>query len=236
MPATWPKRITPLTTEQQDAREKWMKLWHEVLPSRYGVIEKFNHGFPANLPHPAGCRTLEVGAGLGEHFSWEKTDQDYYCLEYRQKFCDQMKAKVPAERIICGDIHTRQPFPHESFDRVIAIHVLEHLPNLPAALKEIRRLLKADGSLDIVIPCEGGWAYELARTISSRRLFEKTFKMPYMPIAKAEHVNTCWEIAEALAVEGFRTERSSYFPLQIPVFTMNLCVGMRLKKATSARS
>jgi ubiquinone/menaquinone biosynthesis C-methylase UbiE len=36
------------------------------------------------------------------------------------------------------------PFEDGYFDRVIAIHVLEHLPDLPRALREISRLMKKD--------------------------------------------------------------------------------------------
>jgi 2-polyprenyl-3-methyl-5-hydroxy-6-metoxy-1,4-benzoquinol methylase len=35
----------------------------------------------------------------------------------------------------------------------MAIHVLEHLPNLPAAVRELRRLVKEDGRLIAMIPC-----------------------------------------------------------------------------------
>lgn len=37
------------------------------------------------------------------------------------------------------------PFPDDSFDMVIANHMLYHAPDIPAALAEIRRVLKAGG-------------------------------------------------------------------------------------------
>lgn len=37
------------------------------------------------------------------------------------------------------------PFPAASFDRVIANHMLYHVPNLPAALGEVSRVLQPDG-------------------------------------------------------------------------------------------
>src|SRR5690349_20198224 len=42
----WPKTFPPLTEEQKRISDDFMKAWHEVLPQKYGVIEKFNHGYP----------------------------------------------------------------------------------------------------------------------------------------------------------------------------------------------
>jgi len=39
------------------------------------------------------------------------------------------------------------PFPDNSFDRVIANHMLYHVPDRPAALSEIRRVLRPGGRL-----------------------------------------------------------------------------------------
>jgi len=191
MSTQWPKQPPLLSSEQEEAREKFMQLWHEILPKKYAVIEAFNHGFIAKLPHIRNSKTLEIGAGLGEHLKHENLDtQDYYCLEYRQSFCDQLKNILPSNRVVCGDIQLKQAWEAGTFDRIIAVHVLEHLPDLPKALEEIKRLLKKDGYFDIVIPCEGGFLYSFARKISAERVFKKNFKMDYMPIIKSEHVNT----------------------------------------------
>jgi ubiquinone/menaquinone biosynthesis C-methylase UbiE len=37
------------------------------------------------------------------------------------------------------------PYPAETFDRVIANHMLYHVPDIPAALAEVRRVLRPDG-------------------------------------------------------------------------------------------
>ena len=39
----------------------------------------------------------------------------------------------------------KMPFSDETFDVVIASHVLEHVPNMQLALKEIRRVMKEGG-------------------------------------------------------------------------------------------
>jgi len=227
----WPKELPTLSQKQKDAQEKWMRYWHEVLPKKYGIIEKFNHGFPAKFSKniTKQTNTLEIGAGLGEHIKWENiTNQNYHLLEYRKEWCEILKRKFPLNHVEHTDIQEKTSFKEKTFDRVIAIHVLEHLPNLPKALKEIKRILKPGGYFDVVIPCEGGLAYEIARKISSERLFEKKFKMKYKPIIKSEHVNTCYEIINELRSEEFIVEEKSYFPLVIPISWMNLVIGLRL--------
>ena len=55
-----------------------------------------------------------------------------------------------------SDCQQRMDFPDGFFDRYLAIHVLEHLPNLPGAVREAWRLLnKERGRMLVVIPTEG---------------------------------------------------------------------------------
>ena len=232
----WPKTPPILTPEQLKAREGFMKLWHQVLPKKYGLIEKFNQGYVAQLPLKKGSVTLEVGAGLGEHAKYEDLgNQEYYCLEYREEFCKELRKVIfPPERVLCGDIQKTQKWDAATFDRIIAIHVLEHLLDLPAALAEISRLLKPGGVFDVVIPTEGGFAYSLARKISAERVFRKNFKMDYGPIIKNEHVSTYHEITEVLFA-NFRLQTRSFFPSFLPISGLNLCVGMRLGFAPKRR-
>ncbi len=228
----WPKSIPTLSADQVEARENWMKYWHEVLPSKYGLVEDFNHGYPASQkPKNKNIKTLEVGAGLGEHLSWEDlSNQEYHMLEYRSSWVDLLKKKYPKHYSFQADIQEKNSISNKTYDRIIAIHVLEHLPDLPKALLEIKRLLKDDGELQIVIPCEGGVAYEVARKISSERMFKKKFGMDYKPIIQAEHLNTAWEILNELKSAGFKTKHSHFFPLRVPSVQLNVCIGMVLIK------
>jgi SAM-dependent methyltransferase len=224
----WPKRPPPLSPDQERAREAFVAVWHQELPTRYALIERFNHGSVSRLPIKDGSNTLEIGAGLGAHAKFEDLErQNYYCLEYREEFCKELRNAFPADRVVCGDIEQRQPWPDHFFDRIVSIHVLEHLRNLPAALTEIRRLLKVDGTFDVVLPCEGGLAYSLARRVSAERLFRQRFGMDYGPIIRNEHVSTLDEILEELE-RGFQVRVRSFFPLHIPVSAVNLCVAFRL--------
>ena len=223
----WPKIPPTLTAPQQRAREEYMMLWHREVLGKYRAIEAFNHGYVASLPVRPGSRTLEIGAGLGAHVAYENlVVQEYHALEYRAQFCEEIRKVLPAAQVRRGDIQTRQDWPDGSFDRIVAIHVLEHLPHLPAAIGEIQRLLAPDGVIDVVIPCEGGLAHTLARKVSAERLFRQRFGMEFLPIHLNEHVNSYNEVV-ALLKRHFAPTHRRFFPLRLPIANLNLCSGFR---------
>lgn len=209
-----------------------MQYWHEVLPGNYGLLERFNHGFPRAhcSDRPAGTiRTLEIGAGSGGHLAYEDLSfQEYTALELREAMAAHIRAKYPQVKVLVGDVQTHIPALDAYFDRVVIVHVLEHLPNLPAALAEIRRVLKPGGRCSVVLPCEGGLLYDLARRASSKRTFEKRYRSSYDWCIRAEHVNNCVEIMEELR-QLFQVTQSRFWPFRIPNVHMNLVVGVHLR-------
>ena len=228
MRTSWPKELPRLTAEQELIRDDFMRHWHEVLPSRYPIIERFNHGYAVRSAR-LGAKTLEIGAGLGEHLAFEPRPHDnYWALELRDEMAKCIKRRYPEVNMVVGDCQHELPFDDQSFDRAVAIHVLEHLPNLPNAIAELRRVLKPDGELIVVIPCEGGLAYALARRISAQRIFERRYGMSYDWFVRSEHINVPGEILAELARE-FAIDQRSYFPLKVPSVTMNLVLGLTLR-------
>jgi hypothetical protein len=229
----WPKTFPPLTPEQEAIRDEFMKYWLEVLPRRYGALERFNHSYSVKTAPPDFRRTLEIGAGLGEHLAYERLtperEQNYYTLELRENRSAVIRRRFPRVQTIIGDCQERLPFEDGAFDRVLAIHVLEHLPNLPATAREVYRLCdKQRGVLSVVIPCEGGLAYGLARRVSAQRLFEQRYKMSYKWVIEREHVNRPREIFEELA-PYFTTAHRTFFPLRVPLIFCNLVIGLTLR-------
>lgn len=226
----WPKRFPPLTEEQRRISDDFMKHWHEVLPNRFGIVDRFNQNYAVKESESTPfLTTLEVGAGIGEHLKYEElTDEqkvNYVALDIRQNMVDVIRANHPTVQAICGDCQERLPFNDGHFDRVLAIHVLEHLPNLPQAVRELYRLTsKNGGRLYLVIPCEGGAAYTLARRISAQRIFEKRYGQPYRWFIEREHINLPDEILYEIG-KYFDVERRTFFPLALPVKEINLCIG-----------
>ncbi len=232
---TWPKVGPVLSPEQLEAREKFMVLWHEILPAKYGFVESFNHEGAFRQTVPAGCRTLEIGAGLGAHLEFEDLSvQSYTANELRPEMAARIKARFPLAEVLVGDIQEGLPTADASFDRVLAVHVLEHLPKLPQALDEIDRVLAPGGFFQVVIPCEGSLAYSLARRISAQRVFESNFKMPYAPIIANEHVNMAVEIQAELK-KRFTRSWQRFFPLPfLPFEDCNLVIASTWEKRSQS--
>jgi SAM-dependent methyltransferase len=139
----------------------------------------------------------------------------------------RIRERFPQVTTITGDCEKGLDFPDGFFDRAIAIHVLEHLPNLPSAVSEIHRLLRPGGQFSVVIPCDGGLVYSFARRISSQYLFEKRYKTSFDWFIRTEHVNMPGEIIAVLR-EWFTIASSTYFPFRLPSIQVNLVIGMVL--------
>src|ERR1043166_4904956 len=212
--AVWPKIIPPLTPEQKAISDDFMRYWHEVLPKRFGIVDEFNHRYPVKHAPCEFLSTLEVGAGLGTHLQYEQLtaeqERNYVALELRENMAAEIRRRFPAIQAEVGGCQ-------------------EQLANLPAALRELHRVCHPErGALSVVIPCEGGFAYGLARKISAQRLFEKRYHQSYDWFIRREHINLPTEIFSALA-EYFLPVHSAWFPLLLPSVSFNLCIGLTLR-------
>lgn len=149
----------------------------------------------------------------------------------------EIRKNFPRIQAIVGDCQARLDFPDGYFDRVIAVHVLEHLPNLPAAIREAHRLIrKRTGRFLVVIPTEGSPAYALARKLSAARVYKKHFGGDYSWIPRREHINRPHEILEELS-RGFAVETRRLFPLPfLPLIACNLCIGLALRPKSDYRA
>lgn len=229
----WPKILPELTPEQKRISDDFVHYWHEVLPKRFSIVEDFNHNYVVRNAPPDFHRTLEIGAGVGEHLFYERLtsrqESDYCALELRENMAADIKIRFPRVQTIVGDCQQRLNFEDGYFDRILAVHVLEHLPNLPAAVEEMYRLSdKQRGVFSVVIPCEGSLAYSLARRLSAQRIFEKRYQQSYCWFIAREHINKPYEIIGELG-RFFTIVRRSFFPVGVPLIFCNLCIGLTLR-------
>lgn len=231
----WPKHVPPLTGEQRRISDDFVAFWHTVLPSKYNIIDEFNHNYSARHTPQGFSRTLEIGAGLGEHLKYEKLNpeqrKNYFCLDLRENMVEVIHQTFPDVQAIVHDCQKPLTmFTDGYFDRILAIHVLEHLPDLPSAVREVYRLIdKQKGVFSVVIPCEGGLAYGLARRLSAQRIFEQRYKQSYQWFIEREHINLPREILEELD-PYFEVAHKIHFPLSfLPAQNLNLVIGLTLK-------
>ncbi|MBZ0301362.1 MAG: class I SAM-dependent methyltransferase [Anaerolineae bacterium] len=89
---------------------------------------------------------LDVGCGPGSYaaaLAQSLPGVRYYGVD----FSSGILAKHPARRAVVQADARDLPFADQTFDVVMANHVLYHLPDIDHAIKEIRRVLKPDGIL-----------------------------------------------------------------------------------------
>jgi len=105
---------------------------------------------------PAGARLLDAGAGeqkfkpLCAHLEYVAQDFGEYDGQGDSSGL-QTGAWDQSKLDIVSDI-TAIPRPDASFDAIMCIEVLEHLPDPIAALRELSRLVKAGGQLLVTAP------------------------------------------------------------------------------------
>jgi GT2 family glycosyltransferase/SAM-dependent methyltransferase len=135
---------------------------------------------------------------------------------------DQDEAEVDRARATrCyGDLRTAKvedlPFESEKFATVYSNCVLEHIPNIEGALREIHRVLKPGGSLYITVPSPRCVTFlfwpDVFRRLGLARLGDRYSNLT-LRMFKAEHVLEPEQWTRLLAGIGFATEHhESYMP------------------------
>ncbi len=70
------------------------------------------------------------------------------------------------------------PFPDNSFNIIIASHILEHIVNFYPLMQDLHRILKPNGVLKVKVPCLGGFKMPDHKRFFSKDSF-KEFRLDY---------------------------------------------------------
>jgi 2-polyprenyl-3-methyl-5-hydroxy-6-metoxy-1,4-benzoquinol methylase len=100
-----------------------------------------------NSLQPAKGRILDIGAGTGDFLSVAKQN-GWQTIGVEPSD----KAKVIALKKEVSFVEDTAELQNQSFDVISMWHVLEHVPNLDNQIKELKRLLKPNGSLIVAVP------------------------------------------------------------------------------------
>jgi phosphatidylethanolamine/phosphatidyl-N-methylethanolamine N-methyltransferase len=169
-------------------------------------------------------RVLEVGAGTGVHLAHVRHGFDQYLVT---DLNPPMLASAEG-RGSGGDPRvswqaedaTSLSFPDASFDRLVAAHVLEHLPAPHAVLREWSRVVKPGGVISLVLPCDPGLAWRLGRAVGSRGKFVRA-GLEYDYWMAREHINAINGLT-ALVEYYFPQREEAWLPMRIPSMDLNL--------------
>lgn len=170
-------------------------------------------------------RVLEIGAGTGEHLAFVRHGFDQYVLtDLDSKTLDVAKSKLDGKHggKLAFEIQSGEGlyYTENSFDRLIATHVLEHIYKPHLALKEWERVLKNGGVLSILIPTDPGVAWRLGRHLGPRKNAIAQ-GIAYDYVMAREHVNSCNNLI-ALLRHYFPDHAEVWWPFPIPSIDLNL--------------
>jgi len=90
---------------------------------------------------------LDIGAGTGDFLALAK-DNGWHTIGVEPN----QKAKAIAVKKGVSFVESTKPLADNSFDVITMWHVLEHVPDLENQISELKRLLKADGTVLIAVP------------------------------------------------------------------------------------
>lgn len=185
---------------------------HWWFVGRRAILESFLKQIIQNpKPKIQNPKILDVGCGTGANLEMlrkfgaaEGVDVSDEALEFCQ--AKNLKArKGLAENL---------PFENESFDLVTALDVVEHLDDDVAGLKEMRRVLRADGRVLIFVPAFM-FLWGVQDDVSNHRIRY-----------------TKRQITDRLQKVGFEIERATYANI---TFFAPILAGRALMKLTGIR-
>jgi 2-polyprenyl-3-methyl-5-hydroxy-6-metoxy-1,4-benzoquinol methylase len=156
------KILDMLVTHPQPSLENLGKYYESVdyishTDSKRSLFEKAYHFVKSialknklnliNSLQPAKGRILDIGAGTGDFLSVAKKN-GWQTIGVEPSD----KAKAIALKKEVSFVEDTAELEKQSFDVITMWHVLEHVPNLDNQIKELKRLLKPNGSLIVAVP------------------------------------------------------------------------------------
>lgn len=159
-------------------------------PGSRGHIEDLDNGLSAyaswmdeilDYKHAAGLRVLDVGCGQGiDMMRYASSGAHVTGIDLTPRHAELARLHLAAmglhATVVGGDAES-MPFDDMSFDRVSSNGVLHHTPDMPKALREIRRVLVPGGEARIIVYNRRSFHYWLSQVLTegvlARQLLEE---------------------------------------------------------------
>jgi len=194
-------------------------LQSSIIPASYRLVEK---PFDA-LNHPS--LVLEIGADLDEHLSFVKHTFDKYILsDHDSKTLDVANNKINGkfESKVAFEIQTGNNLTYlkNTFDRLVAVHILEHIYQPHLVVKKWLRVLTTGGVQSFLIPTDPGLAWRLGWHLGPRKMAIKQ-GIAYGYVMVREHVNLCTNLI-AILRHYFPDRKEGWWPFPMASTDLNL--------------
>lgn len=199
------------------------------------ILNKSHTLLEKTLPRDYACRNvLEVGSGTFPHVNFLEHDYEEYVvsdvlpIDLRDL---TLFDHVDRDRIRSSTADaTNLSFADGTFDRLIAAHTLEHLPEPYRVLREWHRVLAPGGLLSLILPCDPGIAWRLGRWLGPKRKAE-SLGIEYDYWMAREHVNPISNLTTFIDYY-FPDRKAAWWPFRhIPSIDLNLVYTCHIRKA-----
>jgi phosphatidylethanolamine/phosphatidyl-N-methylethanolamine N-methyltransferase len=189
----------------------------KVLKYSHSLLEK---SFSSN---DFFSKVLEVGSGSGIHLNFVNHGFDEYWLtdsSVSMLEASSANAARASQIRVAQENAAKLSFEDNSFDRLIASHVLEHLSQPHEVLREWERVVKPGGVISIILPCDPGFLWRTGRMLGPRRRAIAN-GIDYDYWMAREHINSIHNLV-TLIEYYFDEIASSWWPTRLPSFDWNL--------------
>ena len=139
---------------------------------------------------------LEIGSGTASHINYIKHQFDkYYIADTSETAIKHYENDGRIIPLLYNGI--KLPFENNFFDRIIILHVLEHIENPESFLFEMMSKLKKEGLLSISLPTDPGLLWRLGKLFTKYFTIRKTYKISkkeYDYMQATEHINSIFNL------------------------------------------
>ncbi len=186
----------------------------------------------------SGIKILDVGCGTGRYLKLFNPNNDLNGLDLSEQMLVQARAKVPQAKFTAGSAETL-PFPDASFDMVMSVRMLQHMPDQKKVIQEMARVCRPGGR--VVLISYNTWSFLcLYKQLRLSRL-AKILNIPLKPLLRQRSFLNPWgftydnycsmnELCGWLKGMGFSIETTWGATLGQPWFWNDFFIGKILEK------
>jgi SAM-dependent methyltransferase len=128
--------------------------------SMYWFARRYYAALVRRYAPPGGGRLLELGCGLGHLLGLLQDDFACVGVDLAEYSIEQVKKNAPRAEGIVMSADNLARFADEEFSAVVALHLVEHLPDPADTIRQVNRVLRQGGLFLFATPNPG---YSLRR-------------------------------------------------------------------------